>query len=103
MYLVLLYLAVVLSFREKYLELKKLHENEEGQPEKGIFLPQCIVLYLLQIGLLMHVSFCVTGLKKVDGVMRFFSVLQDLHDSHLAVEEEQRSKNKNNFLLELQT
>ncbi|XP_062392133.1 ras GTPase-activating protein 4 isoform X2 [Sardina pilchardus] len=63
--------------KEKYLELKKLHENEEEQPEKGQ--------------------------KKTDGVMRFFSALQDLHNSHLAVEEEERSKNKNNFLLELQT
>ncbi|XP_076130175.1 ras GTPase-activating protein 4 isoform X1 [Alosa pseudoharengus] len=70
-------LGVQQVMKEKYLELNKLHENEEEQPEKGQ--------------------------KKTDGVMRFFSVLQDLHNSHLAVEEEERSKNKNNFLLELQT
>ncbi|XP_071273029.1 rasGAP-activating-like protein 1 isoform X2 [Salvelinus alpinus] len=41
------------------------------------------------------------GEKKLDGVTRLFSVLQDLQDSHTAVEE-RRSKNRN-FLLELQT
>lgn len=62
MYLLLLYLPVFLSFREKYLELRKLHENEEGQPEKGkpFFLPQCILLDLLQIGLLMDILYCVS-------------------------------------------
>uniref|UniRef100_A0A8C1XLD7 RAS p21 protein activator 4 n=1 Tax=Cyprinus carpio TaxID=7962 RepID=A0A8C1XLD7_CYPCA len=40
--------------------------------------------------------------KKVDGLSKLFSILQDLHDAHAAVEEEERSKNKNVFL-ELQT
>ncbi|XP_046877351.1 ras GTPase-activating protein 4 isoform X2 [Hypomesus transpacificus] len=44
----------------------------------------------------------VEGDKKLDGVSRFFHVLQDLQDSHTAVEEEEKSKNKN-LLLELQT
>uniref|UniRef100_A0A8C1CLF5 RAS p21 protein activator 4 n=1 Tax=Cyprinus carpio carpio TaxID=630221 RepID=A0A8C1CLF5_CYPCA len=39
---------------------------------------------------------------KVDGLSKLFSILQDLHDAHAAVEEEERSKNKNLFL-ELQT
>uniref|UniRef100_A0A672P4Q8 Ras GTPase-activating protein 4-like n=1 Tax=Sinocyclocheilus grahami TaxID=75366 RepID=A0A672P4Q8_SINGR len=39
---------------------------------------------------------------KVDGLSKLFSILQDLHDAHAAVEEEERSKNKNVFL-ELQT
>ena len=43
-----------------------------------------------------------SGDKKLDGVSRFFHVLQDLQDSHTAVEEEEKSKNKN-LLLELQT
>lgn len=42
------------------------------------------------------------GEKKLDGVTRLFSVLQDLQNSHTAVEEEERLKNRN-FLLELQT
>ncbi|KAL2095021.1 hypothetical protein ACEWY4_009740 [Coilia grayii] len=70
-------LGVQQVMKEKYLELKELHANEEGTPEKGR--------------------------EKTDEVMRFFGVLQDLHDAHLAVEEEERAKNKNNFLLELQT
>lgn len=46
----------------------------------------------------------ISGQEKSDEVMRFFSVLQDLHEAHLAVEEEEeRARNKNNFLLELQT
>lgn len=40
--------------------------------------------------------------KKVDGITRLFEILQDLHDAHAAVEEEERLKNKNVFL-ELQT
>uniref|UniRef100_A0A8C9W9F2 RAS p21 protein activator 4 n=1 Tax=Scleropages formosus TaxID=113540 RepID=A0A8C9W9F2_SCLFO len=41
--------------------------------------------------------------ERLDGVRRFFKVLQDLQDAHQAVEEEaERSRNKN-FLLELQT
>ncbi|XP_067113290.1 ras GTPase-activating protein 4 isoform X1 [Osmerus mordax] len=44
----------------------------------------------------------VEGDKKLDGVTRFFHVLQDLQDSHTAVEEEEKSKNKN-LLLEIQT
>lgn len=36
--------------------------------------------------------------KKVDGLSKLFSILQDLHDAHAAVEEEERSKNKNVFL-----
>ncbi len=40
--------------------------------------------------------------KKVDGLSKLFGILQDLHDAHAAVEEEERSKNKNVFL-ELQT
>uniref|UniRef100_A0A8C1HH32 RAS p21 protein activator 4 n=2 Tax=Cyprinus carpio TaxID=7962 RepID=A0A8C1HH32_CYPCA len=43
-----------------------------------------------------------TDKKKVDGLSKLFSILQDLHDAHAAVEEEERSKNKNVFL-ELQT
>lgn len=42
---VVLFLPLFMSFREKYLELKKLHENEEGEPEKGKHhksLPLCI-------------------------------------------------------------
>ncbi|XP_063060094.1 ras GTPase-activating protein 4 [Engraulis encrasicolus] len=71
-------LGVQQVMKEKYLELKKLHENEEGPHEKSQ--------------------------EKSDEVMRFFSVLQDLHEAHLAVEEEEeRARNKNNFLLELQT
>ncbi|XP_038861146.1 ras GTPase-activating protein 4 [Salvelinus namaycush] len=42
------------------------------------------------------------GEKKLDGITRLFSVLQDLQNSHTAVEEEERLKNRN-FLLELQT
>uniref|UniRef100_A0A671M3R4 Ras GTPase-activating protein 4-like n=1 Tax=Sinocyclocheilus anshuiensis TaxID=1608454 RepID=A0A671M3R4_9TELE len=38
----------------------------------------------------------------LDGLSKLFSILQDLHDAHAAVEEEERSKNKNVFL-ELQT
>ncbi|XP_058238778.1 ras GTPase-activating protein 4 isoform X2 [Hemibagrus wyckioides] len=40
--------------------------------------------------------------KKVDGITRLFKILQDLHDAHMAVEQEERLKNKNVFL-ELQT
>ncbi|XP_067293895.1 ras GTPase-activating protein 4 isoform X2 [Pseudorasbora parva] len=40
--------------------------------------------------------------KKADGLSKLFSILQDLHDAHAAVEEEERLKNKNVFL-ELQT
>ncbi|CAM4535788.1 unnamed protein product [Leuciscus chuanchicus] len=40
--------------------------------------------------------------KKADGLSNLFSILQDLHDAHAAVEEEERLKNKN-FFLELQT
>ncbi|XP_052447824.1 ras GTPase-activating protein 4 isoform X1 [Carassius gibelio] len=36
--------------------------------------------------------------KKVDGLSKLFSILQDLHDAHAAVEEEERSKNKKVFL-----
>uniref|UniRef100_A0A8B9HKL1 RAS p21 protein activator 4 n=1 Tax=Astyanax mexicanus TaxID=7994 RepID=A0A8B9HKL1_ASTMX len=39
---------------------------------------------------------------KVDGVTRLFEILQDLQDTHAAVEEKERLKNKNVFL-ELQT
>uniref|UniRef100_A0A672P4S5 Ras GTPase-activating protein 4-like n=1 Tax=Sinocyclocheilus grahami TaxID=75366 RepID=A0A672P4S5_SINGR len=46
--------------------------------------------------------FDLTDQKKVDGLSKLFSILQDLHDAHAAVEEEERSKNKNVFL-ELQT
>lgn len=40
--------------------------------------------------------------KKVDGVTMLFNVLQDLQDTHAAVEQEERAKNKT-LLLELQT
>ncbi|XP_060719287.1 ras GTPase-activating protein 4 [Tachysurus vachellii] len=40
--------------------------------------------------------------KKVDGITRLFKILQDLHQAHAAIEEEERLKNKNVFL-ELQT
>ncbi|MCJ8748770.1 hypothetical protein PDJAM_G00168530 [Pangasius djambal] len=40
--------------------------------------------------------------KKVDSITRLFTILQDLHDAHTALEEEERLKNKNVFL-ELQT
>ncbi|XP_027034576.2 ras GTPase-activating protein 4 isoform X1 [Tachysurus fulvidraco] len=40
--------------------------------------------------------------KKVDGIARLFKILQDLHEAHAAIEEEERLKNKNVFL-ELQT
>lgn len=40
--------------------------------------------------------------KKVGGITRLSKILQDLHDAHAAVEEEERLKNKNVFL-ELQT
>ncbi|XP_043096552.1 ras GTPase-activating protein 4 isoform X2 [Puntigrus tetrazona] len=40
--------------------------------------------------------------KKADVLSKLFSILQDLRDAHAAVEEEERSKNKNVFL-ELQT
>jgi len=43
-----------------------------------------------------------TDQKKADGLSNLFSILQDLHDAHAAVEEEERLKNKN-FFLELQT
>uniref|UniRef100_A0A672QWG7 Ras GTPase-activating protein 4-like n=1 Tax=Sinocyclocheilus grahami TaxID=75366 RepID=A0A672QWG7_SINGR len=46
--------------------------------------------------------FDLTDKKKVDGLSKLFTILQDLHDAHAAVEEEERSKNKNVFL-ELQT
>uniref|UniRef100_A0A8C1P8W1 RAS p21 protein activator 4 n=1 Tax=Cyprinus carpio TaxID=7962 RepID=A0A8C1P8W1_CYPCA len=49
-----------------------------------------------------HDCFDLTDQKKVDGLSKLFSILQDLHDAHAAVEEEERSKNKNLFL-ELQT
>ncbi|KAL4660578.1 ras GTPase-activating protein 4-like [Arapaima gigas] len=62
------------AMREKYLEKIELHEKDFLADE-----------------------------ERLDGVTRFFKVLQDLQDTHLAVEEEaERSRNKN-FLLELQT
>ncbi|KAL0994591.1 hypothetical protein UPYG_G00124530 [Umbra pygmaea] len=42
------------------------------------------------------------GDKKLEGVTKLFSVLQDLQEFHAAVEKEEMSKNRN-FLLELQT
>ncbi|TRY89517.1 hypothetical protein DNTS_012014 [Danionella cerebrum] len=41
-------------------------------------------------------------LKKADGLSELFSVLQELHEAHSVVEEEERSRNKNIFL-EIQT
>lgn len=49
-----------------------------------------------------HDCFDLTDQKKADGLPKLFSILQDLHDAHAAVEEEERLKNKNVFL-ELQT
>ncbi|KAG9341442.1 hypothetical protein JZ751_019252 [Albula glossodonta] len=45
---------------------------------------------------------CTAGQEKLEGVTRFFKVLDDLQDAHSVVEEAERSRNKN-FLLELQT
>ncbi|XP_030648540.1 ras GTPase-activating protein 4 isoform X1 [Chanos chanos] len=64
------------AMREKYYELIKEEEGEDPELEKGQ--------------------------KRLDSVTRLLSVLRDLHDAHAAVEEEERSKNKN-FFLELQT
>ncbi|XP_018597365.1 ras GTPase-activating protein 4 [Scleropages formosus] len=65
------------AMREKYLEKIK---TEEG-----------------------HEKDFIADEERLDGVRRFFKVLQDLQDAHQAVEEEaERSRNKN-FLLELQT
>uniref|UniRef100_A0A8B9HNG3 RAS p21 protein activator 4 n=1 Tax=Astyanax mexicanus TaxID=7994 RepID=A0A8B9HNG3_ASTMX len=51
--------------------------------------------------LISRICFCLTD-PKVDGVTRLFEILQDLQDTHAAVEEKERLKNKNVFL-ELQT
>ncbi|XP_036435740.1 LOW QUALITY PROTEIN: ras GTPase-activating protein 4 [Colossoma macropomum] len=64
------------AMRDKYYELIKQEHADEADSDKD------------------H--------KKVDGVTRLFTILQDLHDAHAAVEEKERLKNKNVFL-ELQT
>ncbi|KAG5844338.1 ras GTPase-activating protein 4 [Anguilla rostrata] len=69
-------LGVRTVMRDKYLEMTK---AEEGNGKDSV-----------------------AGQEKLDGIARFFKVLQDLQDAHSAVEEAERSQNKN-FLLELQT
>ncbi|KAJ8343022.1 hypothetical protein SKAU_G00329500 [Synaphobranchus kaupii] len=69
-------LGVRIAMRDKYLEMTK---AEEGNGKDSM-----------------------AGQEKLDGISRFFTVLQDLQDAHSAVEEAERSRNKN-FLLELQT